>query len=115
MATRLLGRVLGLCLAACVTTPAHASDRYWQLQEVNRAVQSLPLTDCKASSFEAIARLRALGISAVFVAVLTEKGTGHAIAVVDGKWALDNRYQRVVSVDQLRRGGYTIAHLRGEP
>lgn len=34
------------------------------------------------------------------------------IAVVDGKWALDNRYAEVMTIDVLRKPGYQIAEIR---
>jgi len=107
--------VAAILLMLLFPQSTQADSTYWAMQTVRRDVSHLGLTDCKASAFESISRLRAIGIPATFVAVLTESGAGHAIAVVDGKWALDNRYSRVVSIAELRRGGYRIAHLRGEP
>lgn len=75
----------------------------------------LPLTDCKSSAWEKVRRLQRLGITAIMITVKTGAGEYHAITVVDSKWALDMRYRRVVTIDQLRRGGYQIAHLTGEP
>lgn len=69
----------------------------------------LPLTDCKAFSFEKIRRLQADGITAIFTVVRTETGDYHAIAVVDGVYALDSRYPDVMTVDELRRRGYSIS------
>jgi hypothetical protein len=84
------------------------------IDRVNRIVNNLPLTDCKAQAFEKLRRLSAYGIGpdrAMFVAVRTETGAYHAIAVVDRKWALDGRQVEVVTVDDLRREGYQIAAL----
>lgn len=81
------------------------------LETVNRQVNDLPLTDCKAFAFEKVSRLRAYGVTGKYVVVVTETGGWHAIVVVDGKWALDNRYSEVMTVDLLRRRGYQIAPL----
>lgn len=84
------------------------------MDRVNRIVNALPLVDCKDQSFEKLRRLEAYGIGpdrAMFVAVRTETGAYHAIAVVDRKWALDGRQVEVVTVDDLRRIGYQIAAL----
>lgn len=90
--------------------PETAREVYREIKTINRAVNDLPLTDCKAFAFEKVRRLEAAGIKGLFVVVRTETGTAHAIVVVEG-WALDNRYRRVVTVAQLRAAGYYIAPL----
>lgn len=93
---------------ACTAQPARAADLYDRLDRINHAVNRLPLTDCKAQAFEKLRRLHRAGIAGRFVVVRTETGGYHAIAVVDG-WALDSRRHRVVTVEGLRKDGYSIA------
>lgn len=84
------------------------------IADVNRRVNKLPLSDCKAFAFEKQRRLLNLGIEGLFVAVKTETGEYHAIVVVDGVWALDSRFAGLMTVSRLRAFGYSIAPLRGE-
>ena len=111
-------RAISLALLLSVPTcaePAYAHTRLDDIKDVNWRVNKLPLTDCKSQTWEKIARLKAKGINSLFVVVFTETGGGHAIAVVDGKYALDNRQRDVMTVSDLRKLGYQIAQLPGEP
>lgn len=96
-----------------VATPCAAvpRDLYAALSDVNREVNSTALVDCKDLAKAKIERLQSEGIEAKFVVVRTETGNYHAIAVVDGKWALDKRQTRVVTIKDLRREGYWISPL----
>jgi hypothetical protein len=106
------GQVLAfLAFALAICSPAIAETRLDDLEIVHWRINALKLIDCKANAFEAQRRLERLGIASRFVVVKTETGGWHAIIVVDGKWALDNRQKHVVTVDQLRAVGYTIAPL----
>lgn len=89
-------------------------DRHRWMEAVNRRVNKLPLSDCKAFAFEKQHRLRDRGIDSLFVSVRDEEGAHHAILVVDGVWALDSRFAGLMTVKRLRDFGYTIAPLRGE-
>lgn len=106
--------LLAVTLSTCAQ-PAYARSRLGTLEDVNWQVNHLGLVDCKSAAFEKARRLERKGIRAVFVAVRIETGEYHAIAVVDGIWALDSRQRDVVTIGQLRRDGYQIAHIPGEP
>ena len=102
---------LAAFLLLTASLPADAADLYDRIDRINHAVNRLPLTNCKSFSWEKMARLEAAGIAARWIVVQTETGGYHAIVVVDGKWALDSRRKRVVTVDDLRADGYRIAPL----
>lgn len=114
MASGLLGRYASIRLASlalALASPAYAHSQMDTLEDVNWQVNKLPLTDCKAASFEKMRRLERAGITGRFVVVYTETGGAHAIVVVDGEYALDNRQKRVMTVNQLRAAGYQIGPL----
>lgn len=105
--------ILAFAALACLSQPAHAADLYDKIDRINYAVNKLPLTNCKSYSWEKMARLEAAGIPADWIVVETETGGYHAIVVVDGRWALDSRRKRVVTIDELRADGYRIADVSG--
>lgn len=87
----------------------HAPD---SIRRVNRQVNALGLTDCKAQAFEKLRRLTRYGINAdraMMVVVRTETGAYHAIAMIDRKWAMDGRFNEVMTIEALKKLGYAIA------
>lgn len=108
------GKAAIASLLACAI-PAHAGNQLDTIDAVNWTVNSLPLTDCKSFAFEKVARLHAKGIEGRFTAVIAETGGYHAIVIVNGNIALDDRFKRLMTVQELRERGYRIAPLKPPP
>ena len=109
MAKVRLGRGLALCLVAVSLSPARARTQLDDIRDVNARVNALPLSDCKSFAFEKEARLRRQGIRGQILIVQSEAGENHAILVIDGKWALDNRFKNVTTLAQLRAYGGSVS------
>ena len=89
------------------------------LGKINRQVNRLGLTDCKAHVYEKLRRIEAYGLGpdrARFWPVTRPGGahgkSNHAIVMIDGYWAMDSFYDEVLTLDDLRRQGYHIPQPR---
>lgn len=107
---------LALAILLLVATPSYAKrDTYAVMDRVHWEVRKLRLVDCKSQVYESVRRLERLGIKADYVPVQIETGEFHAIAVVDGEWALDGRYEGLKTLAELRHDGYRISPLADHP
>lgn len=82
---------------------------YWQLQEVNKEVNRGPYRDCEWFTHFKQQKLKEMGIPSekVFVSTTGGEQPDHVI-VKAGDYYLDNRYKRVMTEKELRRGRYRI-------